>query len=221
MARPSATRWRWPPESWRGLRPSNSPMPRMSAASRTRLLISAPVEFAHLQAERHVVLHAHVRVERVVLEYHGDVSVHGRQLIDYVAVDRDVAGADRFKPGDHPERRRFAAAGRSDEHHELLVADLQIDVFDGVHAVVELVDPLEDDLSHSLPTASPRPMRILHARFPIPMIRGPVSPSPIRSIPRRSARRKTNRRWQPGSIRAARRPSAGPRRIRRRGSTPM
>src|SRR5260370_7802240 len=57
-------------------------------------------------------------------------------------------GADRLKSGDHPERRRLAAAGRSDEHHELLVADLQIDVFDSVHAVVELVDPLEDDLSH-------------------------------------------------------------------------
>ena len=38
--RPKATRWRWPPESWRGLRFSNSLMPRMSAASRTRRSIS-------------------------------------------------------------------------------------------------------------------------------------------------------------------------------------
>src|SRR5947199_248586 len=44
-------------------------------------------EFAHLQAERHVVIHAHMRVERVVLEHHGDVSVHRRQFIDHVAVD--------------------------------------------------------------------------------------------------------------------------------------
>src|SRR5205085_4788781 len=91
---------------------------------------------------------AHVRVERVVLEHHGDVAVHGREFIDHIAVDRDRAGGDRLKPGDHPQCRRLAAAGRSHEHHELLVADLQIDVFDGVHAVVELVDPLEDDLSH-------------------------------------------------------------------------
>ena len=177
-------------------------------------------EFAHFQAERHVVVHAHVRVERVVLEHHGDVAVHRRQCIDHGAVDRDIAGADRLKSGDHPERRRLAAAGRSDEHHELLVADLQIDVFDSVHAVVELVDPLEDDLSHSLPPASQWPMRILHARFPIPMIRG-VSPSPIRSILRRSARRRTNRRWRPVSIPAGRLPSAVPRRTRRRGSAPM
>ena len=44
-------------------------------------------EFAHLQAERHVVVYAHMRVERVVLEHHGDVAVHGRKLIDHVAVD--------------------------------------------------------------------------------------------------------------------------------------
>jgi hypothetical protein len=107
-------------------------------------------EFAHLEAERHVVVDAHMRVERVILEYHGDVAVHRRQCIDHVAVDGDIAGADRLKPGNHPERRGLAAAGRSDEHHELLVADLQIDVFDSVYAVVELIDPLEDDLSHWL-----------------------------------------------------------------------
>src|SRR6516225_767933 len=114
------------------------------------LLDLALSELAHLQAERHIVVHAHVRVERVVLEHHGDVAVHRRELIDYVAVDRDIAGADGLEPGDHAERRRLAAAGRADKDHEFLVADLQIDVFDGVHAVVELVDPLEDDLSHWL-----------------------------------------------------------------------
>src|SRR4029450_10936256 len=93
------------------------------------LLNLGPFEFAHLQAECHVVVYAHMRVERVVLEHHGDVAVHRRQFIDHVAVDGNVAGTDRFKPGDHPERRRLATAGGSYEHHELLVADLQIDVF--------------------------------------------------------------------------------------------
>ena len=46
-----------------------------------------PGEFAHLEAEGHVVVHAHVRVERVVLEHHGDVAVHGRQVVDHLAVD--------------------------------------------------------------------------------------------------------------------------------------
>ena len=40
MARPIATRWRCPPESWRGKRSSSGFSPRMSAARFTRLSIS-------------------------------------------------------------------------------------------------------------------------------------------------------------------------------------
>ena len=52
---------------------------------------------------------------------------------------RDLARGDRFEPGDHPKRRGLAAARRPDEHHEFLVADLEVHVFDGVHLVVHLV----------------------------------------------------------------------------------
>ena len=31
-------------------------------------------EFAQLQAEGHVLVHCHMRVERIVLEHHGDVA---------------------------------------------------------------------------------------------------------------------------------------------------
>src|SRR5450830_1760377 len=41
MARPMATRWRWPPDSSRGLRCSRWPSSRMPAALSTRCLISA------------------------------------------------------------------------------------------------------------------------------------------------------------------------------------
>jgi hypothetical protein len=41
IARPIATRWRWPPESCPGLRPRNSLSSRTSAASRTRRSRSA------------------------------------------------------------------------------------------------------------------------------------------------------------------------------------
>ena len=36
-------------------------------------------ELTHLQAERHVAGDAHVRIERVVLEHHGDVPIHRRR----------------------------------------------------------------------------------------------------------------------------------------------
>ena len=33
--------------------------------------------------------------------------------------------ADFLEPGDHPQQRRLAAAGRADEHAELAVGDLR------------------------------------------------------------------------------------------------
>jgi hypothetical protein len=46
--------------------------------------------------------------------------------------DPDVAAGDVLQPCDHAQRRRFAAAGRADQRHELLVGDLQVDVLYGV-----------------------------------------------------------------------------------------
>ena len=65
-------------------------MPRISAASLTRCVDLLLFELPHLEAERHVVEHAHVRVERVVLEHHGDVAIHGGEIIDDMSVDRNV-----------------------------------------------------------------------------------------------------------------------------------
>jgi hypothetical protein len=129
MARPSATRWRWPPESFlHALRD-------LGAAEAT-----------HLQAERHVVVDAHMRIERVVLKHHGDVAIHGRQMIDQSFADQDLAGSDGFESGDHPQRRRLAAPGRPYENHELAVADLEVHVLDRVDLVELLVEVTDDDL---------------------------------------------------------------------------
>ena len=75
MARPTATRWRWPPESCFGLRSSSCVMPSISAASFDQPVDLGLGRLADLQAELEVLADRHVRVERVALEDHGDVAV--------------------------------------------------------------------------------------------------------------------------------------------------
>jgi hypothetical protein len=57
----------------------------MRAALSTRALISV------FGVEGQVLLDGHVRVERVVLEHHGEVPVLRRQVVDHAVADRDGA----------------------------------------------------------------------------------------------------------------------------------
>jgi hypothetical protein len=139
IARPSATRWRCPPESCRVEDPGGALNPPFDLAL---------VEFPHLQAECHVVVHAHVRIERVVLEHHRDVAIHRRQIVDDFIANQNVSRGDGFEPGYHTQRGGLAAAGRADKDHELLVADLQVHVLHGVHLAVFLVRVADNDLGH-------------------------------------------------------------------------
>jgi hypothetical protein len=114
------------------------------------LLVDALLlEPAQAEGEAHVVAHAHVRVERVVLEHHRDVAVLRRQLVHDVAVDPELAVGDVLESGDHPQGRRLAAAGRPDKDHELAVLDIEAHVPDGLVAVWEpLRHFLQLDLGH-------------------------------------------------------------------------
>ncbi len=56
-----------------------------------------------LQAECHVLVHRHVRVERVGLEDHRQPALRRRHVVDPLAVDQDLAVAHAFEPGDHAQ----------------------------------------------------------------------------------------------------------------------
>src|SRR5690606_28723344 len=93
--------------------------------------------------EGHVLEHRHVRVERVVLEHHGDAALGGGKLVDALAVDVDRAAVDLLQPGDGAQQGGLAAAGRADEDGELLLLDRQVDAADHLHvaeALHQLVD---------------------------------------------------------------------------------
>src|SRR3712207_8266900 len=67
---------------------------------------------AHLQPEGHVVEHRHLRVERVVLEDHGDVSVARRDALDRAVADPDAPARHALEPGEQPQ----GGGLRSEEH---------------------------------------------------------------------------------------------------------
>ena len=52
----------------------------------------------------------------------------------------DLAGRDRLQPGDHPEQRGLAAAGRADEDDELAVLDVKVDAVDDLDGAEALDD---------------------------------------------------------------------------------
>ena len=98
-----------------------------------RRLGDAPValrrrDAGEFQAEGHVLAHVHMRIERIGLEHHRDFALGGRERVDEPVADENVAGGRRVEPGDHPQKRRFAAARGADQHDELAVLDRKVDV---------------------------------------------------------------------------------------------
>ncbi len=109
-----------------------------------------------LQRKAHIGGHRHVRIERVALEHHGDIAILRVEIVDDAAADIKRAASDGFEPGDHPQKGGLAAAGRTDQHDELAVVDLEIDAMDDVDGAIALADIGKGDLSHvGIPLFSP------------------------------------------------------------------
>ena len=101
------------------------------------------------EPEGDVLVDGEVGVQRVALEDHRDVAVARRHVVDHAVADPQHAARDVLETGNHPERRRLAAPGRSDEHHELTVGDLQVEPRYRLRPVgVDLANSLERDCGH-------------------------------------------------------------------------
>ena len=92
------------------------------------------------EAEGEVLVHRHMRVERIGLEHHGDAALGRRHLVHALAVDHQVAAGDRLEPGDHAQQGGLAAARRADEHGELARLDGEVDAVDDLDLAVALDD---------------------------------------------------------------------------------
>ena len=157
MARASATRWRWPPESWPGLRSSSVEQPQRLGGpldlGRPLLLVDA----ALAERELNVLRHRQVRVQRVALEDHGDVAVLGVDVVHDALADGDSAARELLQAGHHAQRGRLAAARRAEEHEELAVGDVQRQVIDRGGVAELLGDAVEADLCQRAPFGRPVP----------------------------------------------------------------
>ena len=103
---------------------------------------------AKAQAEGHILLNRHVRIERVALEYHRDVPVHGRHVVDPKAVNQDVAARCLLKTGDHAQQRGLATAGWSDEGDELVLRNIKIKLRDDLQCPEALLNAPERHRRH-------------------------------------------------------------------------
>jgi hypothetical protein len=95
MARPSATRWRWPPDSCFGSR-SRAARAEDLAGLGDEPVHLGPRRLPHAQAELEVLADRHVRVERVALEDHRDVALARRDAVDGrppIAISPSVASS--------------------------------------------------------------------------------------------------------------------------------
>ena len=102
----------------------------------------------HLERESDVAAHAHVRIERVGLEHHGEPALRRADIGHVFCVDQHLPGGDVLKTGDEAQKRRLAAAGRPDEHGELAVLDIEIDAVDDADGAERLAHGLQLDAAH-------------------------------------------------------------------------
>jgi hypothetical protein len=142
-------------------------------------------DLLELEREGDVFVDGHVRIERIVLEDHRNVSILGRNVVHEFAVDRQLAAADFLESGDHAQCGGLAAAARADEYDELLVGHVNVEVLHGDNALfgdlqivflfavfvlgflflafrvgVDLSDIFQNDLCHS---DEPQPCRLRDA----------------------------------------------------------
>ena len=88
MARPSATRWRWPPESWLG--PALQQLLDFQSCARHPAPAGRSPRFGTLRMRSPKAMFSYtdlVRIERVALEHHRHVALVRRHVVDDLVVE--------------------------------------------------------------------------------------------------------------------------------------
>jgi hypothetical protein len=108
----------------------------------------APLALGHAlepRPERDVVLHGHVREQRVVLEHEVHVAPVGGHVADVLTAQQHASARGRLEPRDQAQRGGLPAPGGPEQGEELALADRHVDLVHGGHAAVALDELLQRD----------------------------------------------------------------------------
>ena len=100
------------------------------------------------QRKADILPHIHMRIEREQLEHEGDVALRGAPERHILAVEEDLAGGRQLEPGNHPERRRLAAAGRPEKAEERALGNGEAQFLHRGEVAEHLAQFFDPDLSH-------------------------------------------------------------------------
>ena len=90
----------------------------------------------HLEAEADVLTHRHVGKQRIALEHGIHRPLVGRQGSDVLAMEQDVAFGREVETGDQPQERGLSAAGGPQQGEELVLADRDRNVIEGLDGIL-------------------------------------------------------------------------------------
>ena len=76
-----------------------------------------------------------MRIQSVVLEYHGDISILRLYIVYYSVSDTKFTGGDILQTSDHTKCSRLTTSGRTNEDDKLFVFDVQIEILNGMETV--------------------------------------------------------------------------------------
>ncbi len=121
----------------------------------------------HLEAECDVVHAAQMREQRVILKHHRSRSAGGREIVDEIVTDVDLALRNELVSGDHSQRRGLPTTARPEQATIRAVGDGQVDAVDGDHGAVALGETFETNFTiHRGHDARQRPLLLLRTRAP-------------------------------------------------------
>ncbi len=98
------------------------------------------------ESQQQILDDPQMREQRIALEY--DAAVRARLARQRLPVDEKFPSARRLDAEQHLQERRLATARCADDRHELMIADLQIDVFEHDLRAEILPKPFDRDLRH-------------------------------------------------------------------------